>query len=261
MRTSALMPMTILPELIAPLRSRLSEWEELHHVAEQHNALLAPAQAAADRLRKQIKALNHQIANLVNQHIPADDDRVARLIAGAEVAHPDRKTVEGRALKEAVVNAERRQVEQDLAAVETHLAGLTAKSASLAQSLCDAEKAFLGELSGAVVATYKRNAIAFVRAHVPTVFSVAEHFRSRTGALSGPADKLLPGPRVDWREEEMRPNPLGGESGMVPVETQVWPRRDYLLLSGEPVHSGDLVEALIATIRDSGEASKETRHV
>jgi len=241
--------MNIRPDLIPGLQSLLLKIDEATAALEQHNALISPAEATAARLTSRLADLDAQAAELADHHIPADQDRIARLIAGDDVQQLDSKGIEARAAKARGVAAQRRQVIEDAAAVQQHLGELNAKAVILRQDIGNAEGAFLRALADAILDAYKLSALEFVQASVPALYSIAARLKSKTGDGPNWAELVFPGPAINWGEDEMVPNPMRAHVNLMHKRTVVWPRPDGKLLSGEPVYSDELVDALILAIR------------
>ncbi len=240
--------LNILPELIPGLQSLHRQLEVAQAATEQHAPKIAPAEDAVSRLRARLAELDREAQEIAGHCIPVDEDRIAQLIAGAEVRSLDKKTIEANAAKESVIAAHRRQVTNDLERLEDHLAALKAKASALQETSAQAERNFLQTLADAILATYKHAAIEFIRRYMPPLHSIAMLLRQRIG--EGPAweRRVFPGPSIMWLGEEMHPDTLR-PGQMAYTHTQVWPRPDNCLLSGEPVISFGLIEDMVAAIK------------
>jgi hypothetical protein len=242
--------MNLNPDSLPGLRNLLDSFDGMAEALGQHNALIPPADLAAANMRARVADLDRQAAELAAHHIPADPDRITRLIAGVAVPEVDRKEIEARAHRAQVIAALRHQAAEDAAALQAHVDTLNATAAAMRQGVIDAERAFLVALADAVREAYKQNAIAFIEANVPALHSVIALMRSRIGEVPAWVNRILPGISISWREEEQIPDPVRPGTGyMIHKPVSVWPRPGEVLMSGKAAASGDLADALIMAVR------------
>jgi hypothetical protein len=197
---------------------------------------------AASRLGDQMAKLNAQVAALSDHSIRPDAKRVAALIGGSDVPQPDRKDIEARSAQLRIVEAQRHQVAQDLAAVRDHLAHLGRQSEAARGDRDQAELALLTRLGEAYFEAYKRDAIAFVRSSVPPLHALANAIGAKNGEVPvwwGFIASIL---RIHWSER--------GANERLPDLVNVWPRHDETLVSGEAMSSFGGVAPLIAALRE-----------
>lgn len=238
--------MNIRPDLMPDLQALLQELEARREAKSALVPKIASAEAAVARLQAQIADLDSQAAEAANVRIPADQSRVAQLVAGADVAQLDKKEIEARAAKARVIEVQRRQVDSDLAAVREHLGTVLQQASRADQALVQSNVRFLHALGDAVVDAYKRAARDFVAAFVPPLLSVADRLRGMTGTVPT-CESVLHGLQIQWGDGE----PIHDFPGARPrlAITQLWPRGDGTLASGNPVVSDALIDGIIEVVR------------
>ena len=244
--------MKISHSLLPNLQVLLSRFDERRDALLAYNALVVPAEAAACRLKDRLAEIEGQLAELAAHHIPADPDRISRLIAGDDVQQLAAAEIEARALKTNIISAQRRQIAEDVAAVWQHLSELRAEADRIRQATAAAEEAFLRALADAMLDAYKLSALEFVRTNMPPLHSIAKRVWDRTGQRVDWINRVFPGLQIHWLENEKLPDPKYPDSAdyFVFKKTVVWPPGpDNVLVSGEPVLSDDLVDSIIAGLR------------
>lgn len=210
------------------------------------------AEGAAGRLEQQITGLNDRMAEVSHKRIKPDTERVAALISGADVPQPDKKDIEARAAELRAIEARRLQVTDDLAAIREHLATLHAQF-NLAQRERDqAELALLTALGDAYLEAYKKDAVAFIRSHVPPLHSLANLIREKRGNVPDWWHMIANSLSIGWYLPGDGTR-MGIAGHPIPKHVNLWPRLDFIfdgkLLSGEPSSSPEIVEGLISDLR------------
>ncbi len=245
--------MNLRSDVILDLRLLLAPVDEAQKCLIDLRSAIEQAEAATSRLGNQIAELDSQAADVAAARIRPDAERVALLIAGADVPQADKKDIEARAQKARIIASQRQQLTDDLAAVRLHIGELTNRSIRAKKVYDAAEMALLNALAEAEVEAYKRAAIEFVRQQVPPLHSLAVLIAERTGVLPNWFHNTIGGNlAVRWHVPGALPRNVVNQEP-APELVSVWPRlagpHAGNLLSGEPSYSPDVVEGLIAFIR------------
>lgn len=238
--------MQLRPDLIPNLQHLLAELENCRATRRGMDPDIASAEAAVSRLQGRIAELDGQAAEAANVHIPPDQDRVARLLAGGDVAQLDKKEVETRAAKARQIDVQRRQAGTDLAAVQEHLAQLRAGAAAADQAVALAHSHFLHALGDAIVDAYQRAAREFVNTFIPPLYSIRHRIWSATGQYPASVGRIMPGPTIQWAETEVIRQTGNPDRFRM---TRLWPRFNDTLESGEHAVSDELIDKLIEAVR------------
>jgi outer membrane murein-binding lipoprotein Lpp len=251
------------PKTLASLRALLSPIDSIDRDVKALAVPIDAARSAAARLQTELAAIDQKIAATAISPlapIPADPNRLEALIAGADVPKIDPKEVEAHAAKATaiaskarVLGAERQQLAADLAAVQGRMHDLEHRVAHLGLERVPLELAFMVALGEALSDAYRRAIIKFVETHIPPLLSVATEVTKATGREPHYVSNVMFGLAVNWPDEAYTLPTIGGAMRM----SQVWPRNDRTLISGEPASSPQIVEQVISAVRASGEASAQ----
>lgn len=240
--------LTIPSEAIPALQAKLAELEKRQAARNALTPQIEQAQATISRLRAQMGDLAKQGADHGARTPEADPGRLTQLLAGGDVPPID-TVAEARLAKFQDIDAQRGQFRRDLEAVTRHLGRLQAQAQAADREVSIAYADFLDDLGDAVVMLYQQAARDFVATFIPALYSICYRRRQATGGINAPwFGRIIPGgASLCWAE----PDPIIDGPGLAPRPnmTVLWPRMDLKLVSGEPVESDAVIDALMENVR------------
>jgi len=244
--------MNLLPSEVTSLRAQLLEIDRIVGEIDALQQPIAQVESAIAKQRQRIADLAQGIASLAPAPVTADASRIDALLAGEDVTYADRKEIEANAAKSRLLSSRRDQMTVDLDALSHRLGALHMQVNGLVQQRLHVEHTFTVDLGDALHRAYRRDIAAFIHERIPQLLSVADRIATMTGASPKWHREVTQNPAVQWADESYAPIVPAG----LPRMTVLWPRTGALLLSGEPISSPAIVDALIAELRAGGEQDK-----